>query len=253
MTTKTPSQKPEFYKPLPSVLLTALVYLGSQIFAGAIIFGLPAIFGAADSTTQSWLESTSGQFVTIAVVEALVMLMVWGLLKKKKSTFGHIGLKAPRIKDAGYALVGFGIYFLIFMGLAIVVQAILPEVDFKQQQQLGYSVDQTGAALALIFISLVILPPIVEEVLARGFLFTGLRTKLPFWVSGLIVSLLFAAAHLQFGSGEKLLWVAAIDTFALSLVLVYLKEKTGRLGAPIILHMLKNSLAFTLLFVIKVF
>jgi membrane protease YdiL (CAAX protease family) len=61
---------------------------------------------------------------------------------------------------------------------------------------------------------------------------------------------LFAVAHLQFGSGAPLLWIAAIDTFVLSLFLIYLKDKTDSLWAPILLHMLKNFIAFMALFVL---
>src|SRR5690606_7282850 len=106
--------------------------------------------------------------------------------------------------------------------------------------------------LILVFISLVLLPPFVEEVLARGFLYTGLKTKWPVWAAAVVTSLIFAAAHLEFGSGAPLLWVAAIDTFTLSLVLIYLREKTGKLGASIMLHMLKNGVAFVLLFIVGI-
>jgi len=54
------------------------------------------------------------------------------------------------------------------------------------------------------------------------------------------------------GSGEPLLWIAALDTFILSFVLIYLKEKTGSLWPPIGLHMLKNSLAFISIFILHI-
>jgi len=57
---------------------------------------------------------------------------------------------------------------------------------------------------------------------------------------------------LQARSGQPLLWVAGIDTFILSLVLIYLREKTDSLYASIGLHMLKNTIAFLGLFVFKV-
>jgi membrane protease YdiL (CAAX protease family) len=103
-----------------------------------------------------------------------------------------------------------------------------------------------------VFISLVVLPTIVEEILVRGFLYGGLRNKLRPVGAGLIASLIFAAAHLQFGSGEPLLWVAAIDTFILSLFLIRLRETTGNLWSGMTVHFMKNGLAFTALFIIGV-
>jgi membrane protease YdiL (CAAX protease family) len=44
--------------------------------------------------------------------------------------------------------------------------------------------------------------------------------------------------------------VAALDTFTLSLVLCYLRQKTDSLWPGIMLHALKNGLAFMSLFLI---
>jgi len=84
----------------------------------------------------------------------------------------------------------------------------------------------------------------------RGFVYTGLRTKLQPVGSALITSAVFASLHLEFGNGAPLLWVAAIDTFILSLVLCYLREKTGSLWPGICLHALKNFVAFATLYLI---
>jgi len=94
-----------------------------------------------------------------------------------------------------------------------------------------------------------VLPPLAEETLFRGFLYTGLRKRWSFVWTTAMVSLLFASLHLFEGSGG-LLWIAGIDTFLLSLVLCYLREKTGNLWAGIIIHILKNGLAFIFLYVL---
>jgi len=60
----------------------------------------------------------------------------------------------------------------------------------------------------------------------------------------MVTSLVFGLAHLEFGSGGPLVWAAAIDTFLLSIILVYLRERTGALYAGILLHMLNNFIAF---------
>jgi len=95
-----------------------------------------------------------------------------------------------------------------------------------------------------------VLPPLVEETVFRGFVFAGLRNKLKFVWAALATSALFASAHLQIGNGQPLLWVAALDTFTLSLVLCYLREKTDSLWPGILLHALKNGIAFLSLFVL---
>ena len=57
-------------------------------------------------------------------------------------------------------------------------------------------------------------------------------------------------AHLAEGGAAGPLWIGFIDTFILSLVLCYLRVKTGSLWAGITLHALKNGIAFVALFVI---
>jgi hypothetical protein len=61
------------------------------------------------------------------------------------------------------------------------------------------------------------------------------------WAAIIITSLLFGAVHGQ--------WNVAIDVFVLSLVLCSLREVTGNIWAGVLLHMLKNGLAFYLLFI----
>ena len=85
----------------------------------------------------------------------------------------------------------------------------------------------------------------------RGFLFGALRRSTGFWISAAITSVIFASLHLGGGEqGAGLLWIAAIDTFILSLALCYLREKTGRLWASIGLHAIKNGVAFVALFIL---
>lgn len=241
-----------FWSPVQTIILTIAVYLGSQFVASLLILVVPVAVGVTSANLDSWLNGSVGQFVFIALIEAFVLLMLWWLLRLKKSSFTDIGLAWPRLKDIGLAVVGFGVYFVIYVVIAVLAKAIFPSLDLEQEQQIGFHTTQASWELILVFISLVILPPLVEEILARGFLYTGLKSKWPTWAAVVVTSAMFAVAHLQFGSGAPLLWVAAIDTFILSLVLIYMREKTGNLGASIALHMLKNGLAFTLLFIFRV-
>jgi membrane protease YdiL (CAAX protease family) len=75
------------------------------------------------------------------------------------------------------------------------------------------------------------LPPLGEEILVRGYLFSGLRMVWRFLPAVIVTSLLFGAAHLEFGGGGPLVWAAAIDTFILSVVLCFLRERSGALDA----------------------
>jgi membrane protease YdiL (CAAX protease family) len=68
-------------------------------------------------------------------------------------------------------------------------------------------------------------------------------------IAALITSILFALPHL-FESSSGLLWVAGCDTFILSMVLVYVREKTDKLWASMLIHALKNFVAFASLYLL---
>ena len=57
----------------------------------------------------------------------------------------------------------------------------------------------------------------------------------------LITSLVFGVMHFQ--------WNVGVNVFALSVVLCVMREVTGTIYAGILLHMLKNGVAFYLLYV----
>lgn len=244
----------KLWPPFGMVALTVGLFFVAQFLASAVFILVALGAGWTDQQLNDWFKSsTVVQFGYLLITNALIVAGIWQLLKYKKLTFRSIGLRKPVLKDLGMAALGYGCYFLLFLGITVIAKALVPSLDLQQEQQLGFKPGQTtGLSLLIAGISLVILPPIVEELLMRGFLFTGLRQRLNLVWSAIITSLVFAVAHLQFGENAPLLWVAALDTFALSLVLVYLREKSGGLVAPILLHGLKNLIAFSLLFIFKV-
>ena len=63
-------------------------------------------------------------------------------------------------------------------------------------------------------------------------------------VAILLVSILFGVVHLQ--------WNVGVNVFATSVVLCLMREVTGTVYAGILLHMLKNGIAFFLLYVLNV-
>ena len=237
--------------PSAAVLYTLVVYFISQIIAVNLISIYPLMQHWSSDQVTNWLQdSPVAQFFLILLIESLVILLLHWFLKYRKTNFRAIGWnRRPIWTDIAYALAGFGAYFV---GLNFVVfplvKSIIPKLDFNQKQDLGFTTTH-GSVLILVFISLAILPPLVEETLVRGFLYTGLRAKLPKYIAALIASIMFGAAHLELGSGHPPLWTAAIDTFFLSLILVYLRQKTDSLYASIGVHFLKNSLAFAALFI----
>ncbi len=235
----------------------ALIYGVVLFFVAQIIGGLSAAMygvfqGWTAQQTTDWLQTAvAGQFLYVLIAETLTIAGIVGFIKFYKQPLSSIGFKRPRMADVLAGFMGFPVYFVLYAVILAIASQVFPGLNVNQEQQIGFK-DVAGFwPLLMTFISLVILPPLVEELLLRGLLFTSLRKYFKFGLAALIVSGIFAAAHLPAGGDAGPLWVGAIDTFMLSLVLCYVREKTGSLWGGIIIHALKNCLAFIVLFIVQ--
>lgn len=248
--------KSNFHAPAPwsasrAIIAVVVSFFAAQISASFFVGLYPVVRQWDAAQSNAWMvNSPWAQFLYVLFTEGLTLVFLWLFARPyKKAIKRVIGLaRNPRLKDVGYAIVGLGVYFGIYMVVFGIVNSFI-SVNTSQEQNVGFS-GSHGGVLILTFISLVILPPIVEEITFRGALFSGLRRKFGPVLATLATSLLFAAPHLLTGKGSGLLWIAAIDTFSLSLVLCYLREKTGALYSSMFVHAAKNAIAFVALFII---
>lgn len=238
--------------PVAAIFVTLGVYFGGQILGGIVVTLTPLLSGWTTEQTTDWLKhSITAKFLLVAAIEVISLLLLAVFMRYRKAGFKSLGLIKLRMSDVGSALAGFAAYLPIYIGVLVGLKGLIPTLDTEQKQQIGFENASTVPELFLVFVALVILVPITEEILVRGFLYSGLKTGFAIMPAALLASVIFGAAHLQFGSGKPLLWVAAIDTFVLSLVLIYLREKKGSLWPCIGLHTIKNGLAFWLLFIVQ--
>lgn len=234
------------------VVSSISIYFLAHIIAVNIIALYGAVQGWSIGRIEDWLSvSLAAKFALRIAVAVVGILLVRACLRLLRSSWRAIGMVRPKLADIPVAFIGFGWYILLHLAAVFMIGILVPGVDFDGSQQLGFDMASTGGALAVIFVSLVMLPPLYEEILMRGLLFTGIRSRLSLPVTAVAVSLLFALAHLEWGGAGPLLWAAGIDTFVLSVVLVYVRERTGSLWPAIGLHAIKNCIAFMLLFVFR--
>ena len=270
------------WNPLLGVLLVLGIYVLSQVI-GLVIMIYPALMHWSSSAASNWLDnSTYAQFAYLIIVESFTVLSVLFLLRYFKTDKKAIGLRRPKWKDLLWALIAAPIYYGIYIIVVAIISSFDKGLNVSEGQNVGFNNVHGVAELVVTFISLVILPPIAEEILVRGFLYSSIkkgfttgpitRTKLKFLqgfygksssknektsklmravptiVAAILTSIIFASAHLPEGT-SGLLWIGFIDTFILSLVLIYLREKTGGLWSGMIVHALKNGLAFFVIYI----
>jgi membrane protease YdiL (CAAX protease family) len=229
--------------PARVILTTLLIFLVSQIIFAPIIVEIAHLI-INPHAALDLNKSIPAQFLFILVAEgAVAWLSIWAVRRR------HLGLPAiglgrrPVWRDLWQAGLGFAAFYVLLIISGIIVNIIAPNIN-NEQQNLGFNNISTHIQNALAFISLVILPPLGEEILIRGYLYSGLRMVSRFWPAVVVTSLFFGAAHLELGSGGPLVWAAAVDTFLLSVVLCFLRERSGALYAGMLVHMANNLVAF---------
>ncbi len=218
----------------PSFILVGSIGLliFSQLFSSFIFTVLP-------------LSSLSNSVKTLINISStgLAMMLILGLALKiyggRISSLGLVKPSKPWLKRTVVSIFAYLIFSSLFL---IVISLLFKDFDANQSQNVGIDGALTASDKIAGFVAIVILTPVIEEVLFRGIIFRGLRITSPFWLAAIVSSSLFALAHGQ--------WNVALDTFVLGIVLAYLVEKTKSIAPGILIHALKNSLAFTLLFVI---
>lgn len=226
-----------------------MVGLPAWVFVSFVLANLVvvAVLSALEATHIYTPVTTSAMYNTIVATVVYILTlsftlgMPW-LLRRRFTGRTDLGLtRLPSWMDITLAPAGAVIYLLASSALIVLFTSIFPQIDVQQAQDVGFQNLANQTQYILAFTTLVVLAPFAEEVLFRGYLYGKLRKHAPIWLAMLITGALFAAAHGQ--------WNVAIDTFALSLVMTSLREITGSIWAGVLLHMMKNGLAFYLLFI----
>lgn len=239
-----------FGHPVRAIANALLIFIISQLIAAFLIELFAALYLNLNPGDSVLSYSAIAQFFYILIAEGLAVAAVLWILKGRHLNLLDIGWgRRLQSRDFKLAIGGFIIFFVLLVVVNATLTALIPSwnAQLEETQDVGFKTVTVAADKILAFMALVVLPPLGEEILMRGYLYSVLRSRWSFVAAGLVTSALFGAAHLLTGA-DGLLWAAAIDTFILSLVLVYLREKSGALYAPIMVHGLNNVLAFAVYF-----
>lgn len=164
--------------------------------------------------------------------------------KQLSATRAELGLAdTPTLTDIGLAPVGYIVY-AIFANVLTALFSAFSWFNAEQTQDVGFAYFITTADRFFAMFAIVLIAPIAEEIIMRGWLYGKLRSRTGILVALIITSLVFAILHGQ--------WNVAVVTFALSAVLCGLREITGTIWSGIILHILVNGIAFYLRYVAQI-
>ena len=228
---------------LYGVLLAVWVFAVLLAVQFLTVLAFYLILGKETATQPLWTTISTAVFYIISALFIIFatpkLARKWGILKPNRKKLGLEGL--PTWTDLGLGAAGFAVS-LALAAIITGVFKIFPWFNIEEQQ-LIYNTGILGIDRVIAFLMLVVVAPIVEEIIFRGWLYQKLKVKLPVPASIFITSLTFAALHTPFS--------ASLNVFALSIVACCLRELTGTIYASIIMHMIKNGVAFFLVFVFK--
>lgn len=207
------------------------VALISGFFYGIVILSLMSseVEKAREVTVWDLIFNIGLQFFLVGLVLVIVVKRInpikW--LGLKWNDWHWVVLVAPMTVFA---------MWIIFAGLELVsYYDLMKALDVNQPQEAVELLTKTQDVGVLIWMAItaVIVAPVCEEIVFRGYVYPVLKKFSGRLVAAIVSGMLFAAAH---GSLQPML-----PLFILGITLVYLYEWSGSIWAPISVHMLFNG------------
>jgi uncharacterized protein len=202
----------------------------------AFVFGQAVGIGAVTAAMGADLSRAGldGAVVAVSVLASIPVQVITLALAARmtgEDLLAYLGLDVPRRVDVIIAVGATGV---------LIVAANLLTLAFGRELVPQFQLDVHRTALAegavlLLWIAMIIVAPVGEELLFRGFLFRGFvhgpRDVLP---GILAISLIWALLHVQYD------WFGAALVFAIGVFLGYVRYWSGSTTLVILLHMLLN-------------
>jgi len=220
---------------LPFVLMAVWV---------VVVFDALMIIDPAVAQLPPWRQEVF-RYLALSVVELVLIVIficfAWRSFARRLAGFGL----TPRtiVRDFVAALINLvSVLPLVLLGiwLAIYLGRLLVGPDFQMQTNEGLAVvteNPQPLLRVLMFVFLILIAPVFEEMLFRGILQSVMRglTTRP-WEAIVITSAVFALSHPH---------THLPALFALSCCMGYAYEKSGSLLRPIFIHALFNAASIT--------
>lgn len=168
----------------------------------------------------------------------ILLLFWWDLRRSGDSFYSQIGLQASKIKNSKAVLLVIAVLASTHFLAWIYRSVILPAYDYGGiiggGSKMFSFIQENGGALEMrgFLLLALIVGPIMEEVVFRGYLQSSIAKKLPAWAAILITSVVFTAGH-----SPMILWPMYF-LFSISWGWIYLR--TGSLQMAILIHILSN-------------
>jgi membrane protease YdiL (CAAX protease family) len=208
-----------------------LVFVAGLVGANVVAVFLAA--GGADLTDPI-------PFSTVFIGQSIGSLLVVFIYSRRSSgsLVADVGL-VLRGKDWWAIFAGMGLQIVAAMATLPIIEALFPDGAPEQSVAGVAGNTETTLEIILIFASVAILAPILEEILYRGMLLSWLNRFMGKWPSILLSAAIFASIHLIDWNARA----AVPGLFIIGVVLGWAAMHRGDLSLSIPLHAGVNLLA----------
>lgn len=220
-----------------ALLAFALVWIGLPI----LIVVIARVFSPYIPSLNDFLAglvngNVNAEFFN-AIIDAVAGLALVGYyLHKYKVKWSAVGWRKFNFWKALGTLVAIFVIFLVGVTVLLAVVSILiPAFNANQTQSNDFTGTVAKHHRVISLLALVIIPPIIEETVFRGFIFPAFAKRWGTVAGAVTSSVLFGLAHLQAN--------ISLYTFFLGLLLCFMYVRLKSVFPGMALHMLNNYLA----------
>ncbi|KAB2330025.1 CPBP family intramembrane glutamic endopeptidase [Bacillus mesophilum] len=204
-----------------------IVYIAMQLSS---IVGLPLMVFGSELITGTRMDQGTAVSSWLVISFSLALIIILFLLRKDMKVERSLSEQSSVVKSIAWAIGG------VF--LALIAQSVAANIEYMIGIEMGSENTQQIMSIietsSIVILVVSIIGPILEEIIFRKIIFGSLHKRFNFFISALLSSVIFAAAHTEF---EHLLLYSAMGfTFA------FLYVKTKRILVPIFAHVAMNSL-----------
>jgi membrane protease YdiL (CAAX protease family) len=207
------------YSDILSVLLIIIVFSASSSF------GMLSIFG--DSKVASIMSRY------LIALSAIFVPMIW-LKSRYKLSKDSLGLRKPILTKWYYLLIP------IFSGLYYtIISSLWPNEFISLSGKLSHNfsyLDIILLPLSIYSFATIVLSPISEEILWRGFMYGYFRKKLGIIFGLFLQAIMFALLHYNINSNTFTNIITISNVIIIALIAGFMYEKTGSIYPSMLFH-----------------
>jgi membrane protease YdiL (CAAX protease family) len=173
---------------------------------------------------------------TVGIVEAVIPLIVLGMAVRMRrfSLRYYFALKGIPLRHLLFGAACLAVLILTFAAL----EPLLGIDGGSKSVEEGYRVAKLAKVLPLLWFATIVVAPITEELLFRGFLHRGwARTWIGLPGTIFLTSVLWAALHQQYN------WLGILCIFLMGLIFGWVRHRSGSTSLVIVLHAFNNLIA----------